>query len=65
MNPQTHQIQQTIYMASYNDEPAEKDDIFRILAQVPPKDVEDQAAPDGVQARELRGDAELRAVRPQ
>ena len=45
MNPQTHQIQQTIYMASYNDAPAEKDDIFRIMTQVPPKDVEDQAAP--------------------
>ena len=45
MNPQTHQIQQTIYMASYNDAPAEKDDIFKIMTQVPPKDVEDQAAP--------------------
>ena len=45
MNPLTHQIQQTIYMATYNDAPAEKDDIFRILAQVEPKDVEDKAAP--------------------
>ncbi len=45
INPATHQVQQTIYMASYNDKPAEKDDIFRILAQVPPQEVEDQAAP--------------------
>jgi branched-chain amino acid transport system substrate-binding protein len=41
----THQVQQTIYMASYNDKPAEKDDIFRIQAQVAPQDVVDQAAP--------------------
>ena len=45
MNPLTHQIQQTIYMATYNDAPAEKDDIFRILAQVEPRDVEDKDAP--------------------
>ena len=45
IDPLTHHCQQTIYMASYNDAPAEKDDIFKILTQVPPKDVEDQAAP--------------------
>ena len=45
MNPATHQLQQTIYMASYNESPAEKDDIYRILAQVPPQDVEDKDAP--------------------
>jgi branched-chain amino acid transport system substrate-binding protein len=44
MNPATHQMQQTIYMASYNDTPAEKDDIFRILAKLPPKEVEDPDA---------------------
>jgi branched-chain amino acid transport system substrate-binding protein len=38
-------MQQTIYMASYNESPAEKDDIYRILAQVPPQDVEDKDAP--------------------
>ena len=43
MNPVTHQIQQTIYMATYNDTPAEKDD--KILAKLPPKDVEDPEAP--------------------
>ena len=44
IDPATHQCQQTIYMAAYNDQPAEKDDIFRILAQVEPKDVQDQDA---------------------
>ena len=50
MNPTTHQLQQTIYMAQYNDTPAEKDDIFRILAKLPPKEVED---PDAVMACKL------------
>src|SRR5678816_1134190 len=45
MNPATHQMQQTIYMASYNDKPAEKDDIYKILSAVPPAEVEDKAAP--------------------
>ena len=42
IDPNTHQCQQTIYMASYNDAPAEKDDIFRILANVDPKEVQDR-----------------------
>jgi len=41
IDPTTHQVQQTIYMASYNDQPAEKDDIFKILANVDPKEVVD------------------------
>jgi len=41
IDPNTHQCQQTIYLASYNDTPAEKNDIFRILAQSEPKDVVD------------------------
>jgi len=45
IDPVTHQVQQTIYMASYNDKPVEKDDIFKILAQVPPQEVVDQSAP--------------------
>ena len=32
-------------MASYNDKPAEKDDIFKILSQADPKDVVDADAP--------------------
>jgi branched-chain amino acid transport system substrate-binding protein len=45
IDPVTHQCQQTIYMASYNDKPVEKDDIFRILANVPPQEAVDQDAP--------------------
>jgi branched-chain amino acid transport system substrate-binding protein len=45
IDPVTHQCQQTIYMAAYNDQPAEKDDIFRLMTQVDPKDVVDQDAP--------------------
>jgi branched-chain amino acid transport system substrate-binding protein len=45
MDPVTHQCQQTIYMATFNDTPAEKDDIFRILTQADPKDVLDTGAP--------------------
>jgi branched-chain amino acid transport system substrate-binding protein len=44
MDPVTHQCQQTIYMASYNEQPAEKDDIYKILTQSEPKDVQDMAA---------------------
>ena len=44
IDPATHQCQQTIYMATYNDQPAEKDDIFRILSHVEPKDVLDRDA---------------------
>lgn len=45
IDPATHQCQQTIYLASYNETPAEKNDIFRILAQSEPKDVVDGGAP--------------------
>lgn len=44
IDPATHQCQQTIYLASYNETPAEKNDIFRILAQSEPKDVVDGGA---------------------
>jgi branched-chain amino acid transport system substrate-binding protein len=44
MDPVTHQVQQTIYMASYNEAPAEKDDIFKILSNVDPKEVVDADA---------------------
>ncbi|MGH6610833.1 MAG: ABC transporter substrate-binding protein, partial [Burkholderiaceae bacterium] len=44
IDPDTHQCQQTVYMASYNDAPAEKDDIFKILSSVDPKEVVDADA---------------------
>jgi len=44
IDPDTHQVQQTIYMASYNDKPADKDDLFRIVTSSEPKDVIDTGA---------------------
>ncbi|MDR7150684.1 branched-chain amino acid transport system substrate-binding protein [Hydrogenophaga palleronii] len=44
IDPATHQVQQTIYLASYNDAPAEKTDIFKVLTQSDPKDVTDPGA---------------------
>ncbi len=44
IDPVTHHCQQTIYMAAYNDKPAEKDDLFRILSQIDPKEVVDKDA---------------------
>jgi len=45
IDPVTHQCQQTIYMATYNDKPADKDDIFKVLSQVAPAEVQDPDAP--------------------
>ena len=42
MNPVTHQLQQNIYMASYNAFPKQDDDIFRILGRLRPDEVEDK-----------------------
>jgi branched-chain amino acid transport system substrate-binding protein len=44
MNPETHQLQQTIYLASYNTRPTSPDDIFRILDQQRPEAVADRDA---------------------
>ena len=44
MNPDTHQLQQTIYMAAYNTRPRERDDLFRILGQQRPEEVADRDA---------------------
>ena len=44
VDPDTHQCQQTVYMATYNDAPAEKDDIFKILSSIDPKEVVDTDA---------------------
>jgi branched-chain amino acid transport system substrate-binding protein len=44
IDPVTHQCQQTIYMAAYNEQPAEKDDIFKILSNIDPKEVQDKDA---------------------
>ncbi len=45
IDPVTHQVQQTIYLATANTAPAEKDDLFSILTQSTPEAVKDTAAP--------------------
>ena len=37
----THQMQQTIYLATANSAPREKDDLFEILSQAKAEDVKD------------------------
>jgi len=44
IDPVTHQVQQTIYLATANPEPADSDDMYRILAQAAPEDVRDEAS---------------------
>ncbi len=44
MNPATHQLQQTIYIAAHNSYPRSSDDLFRILGRSRPEEVEDRAS---------------------
>ena len=43
MNAATHQMQQTVYLATANDSATEKDDMFKILTQSAPDSVADAA----------------------
>jgi branched-chain amino acid transport system substrate-binding protein len=45
MNPDTHQMQQTIYLARRNMKPADKTDLFEIISWTDPTTAEDDAAP--------------------
>jgi branched-chain amino acid transport system substrate-binding protein len=44
MDPVTHQMQQTIYLARRNEKPKDNTDLFEILSWAPPKDVTDDDA---------------------
>ena len=45
IDPATHQVQQTIYLATANTEAGDdKDNMFKILTQSDPNDVRDEAA---------------------
>lgn len=44
IDPVTHQVQQTIYLATANPDPAEPEDMFRILTQSAPDEVRDEAS---------------------
>jgi branched-chain amino acid transport system substrate-binding protein len=48
MNPDTHQMQQTIYLATANDEEiwkADSNKLFKILSWISPEEAKDEAAP--------------------
>ena len=45
MDPVTHQLQQTIYLARRNEKPKDNTDLFEILSSVAPKDATDDDAP--------------------
>jgi branched-chain amino acid transport system substrate-binding protein len=45
MNPVTHQLEQTIYLAQRNQKPKDNTDLFEILSWSEPKDVADLDAP--------------------
>src|SRR5688572_15544667 len=45
INPNTHQVNQTVYLARKNPKPSDNTDHFQILSWTEPKDVEDEAAP--------------------
>jgi branched-chain amino acid transport system substrate-binding protein len=42
----THQVQQTIYLATANSKPTEEDDMFEIVSYAAPEDVVDTDAPE-------------------
>ena len=45
IDPATHQVQQTIYLARRNAKPADPTDLYEILSQTEPANVRDDAAP--------------------
>ncbi|QCI69293.1 ABC transporter substrate-binding protein [Phreatobacter stygius] len=45
IDPATHQVQQTIYLARRNARPSDPTDLFEILSQTEPKNAMDDAAP--------------------
>ena len=61
MNAATHQLQQNIYMASYNTFPKQADDIFRILGRLRPDEVEDK---DSIQQCKLESYAATPSYEP-
>jgi branched-chain amino acid transport system substrate-binding protein len=45
IDPDTHQVQQTVYLATANSSPVEDDDLFEIVTSTAPEDVIDTDAP--------------------
>ena len=46
MNPNTHHLQQTIYMARRNNKPVDKTDLFEIMTWTKPEDALDSRDDD-------------------
>jgi len=46
IDPETHQVQQTIYLATANSGTKDKDDMFKILNSSAPEEVRDTGAPE-------------------
>jgi branched-chain amino acid transport system substrate-binding protein len=61
MNPETHQFQQTIYMATQNPKPAEKNDLYKLLSWVRPEDAQDE---DSVKKAKLESYEETPVYEP-
>ena len=62
MNPGTHQMQQTVYLATANQGTKNPDDMFRILSQSSPEGDPGQGGGRGLRAGVARGHAHLRDV---
>ena len=58
MDPVTHQMQQTIYLARRNAKPADNTDLFEIISWTEPKAAADTRCRGQVQARSLRAGAD-------
>ena len=61
MDPVTHQMQQTIYLARRNTKPTDKTDLFEIISWTEPKAAADRRGGE-VQARSLRAGADRRLL---
>jgi branched-chain amino acid transport system substrate-binding protein len=56
IDPATHQVQQTIYLARRNTKPRDKSDLFEIISWTKPEAALDDAAPGKCK---LKPDAEV------
>ena len=62
MNPATHQMQQTIYLATANQGTEDADDMFRMLSQSSPEEIRGRRGGRGLYDGVAGRDAELRDV---
>ena len=62
MDPVTHQMQQTIYLARRNAKPADNTDLYEIISWTEPKAAADDDAHGQVQADALRAGADRRLL---